>query len=294
MTQTVIDVETQTTPRITRQAQPQLVTITRAIDPDPETVERLLNYERPLKEQFAAMTVAESSHTQKSHISSVHVSAIPRSVSPGSLGPRRGVPPGARSPIPPDHPLSAVLQTLRAEKKPEPERELRSIYYGKTFGELDRDEGKCNCCECGRAMPAPLQASRAQVEANLPITGTRISPVTDQATQHESVCPKCKLRKLQQTLRAQDPLKRATKKSTTDREVCTCETEPRKALPCREKARRKSADQSCTARIPKAKPRGMDDSDGDQSVTVGCACSGLIEVKPGLTKKVHCACGDPD
>ncbi|XP_043515667.1 titin-like [Frieseomelitta varia] len=303
VTQTVIDVETQTTPRITRQAQPQLVTITRAIDPDPETVERLLNYERPLKEQFAAMTVTESSHTQKSHISSVHISATETGGPPVNPTVPRSVSPGARGLIPPDHPLSAVLQTLRAEKKQEAERELRSTYYGKKSGELYRDEGKCNCCECGRTMHTPLQTSRAQLEgqapvfrivSNLPISGTRISPGTDQPTQHETVCPKCKLEKLQQTLRAQDPLKRTTKKSTRDQEVCTCETEARKALPCREKARRKSVDQICMAKIPKAKPRRMDDSDEDQSVTVGCACSGLIEVKPGVTKKVHCACGDPD
>ncbi|CAD1471990.1 unnamed protein product, partial [Heterotrigona itama] len=324
VTQTVIDVETQTTPRITRQAQPQLVTITRAIDPDPETIERLLNYERPLKEQFAAMTVTESSHTHKSHISSVHISATeigdPRgpaverpfviqspTILPGPLGPLRGVPSGARGPLPPDHPLSAVLQTLRAEKKRErePERELRSIYYGKNSGELDRDEGKCNCCQCGRTMPTPLQTSRTQVEgqaptsvfrivSNVPTTGTRVSPGIDQTTQHEAVYSKCKLRKLQQTLRAQDSLRRATKKSTRDQEVYTCETEPKKALPCREKVKRKSADQSCMAKIPKAKPRRVDDSDEDQSATVGCACSGLIEVKPGVMKKVHCACGDPD
>lgn len=343
ITQTVADVETQTTPRITRQAQPQLVTITKAIDPDSATMEQLLNYRQPLKERIAAMAITGSSHIHKStsfHASGTEIGDRPpfvqdpdilRSASPGPRGPRfippgpvgflgspagprgpppahsaiRSVPPGTQGPVPPHHSLSAVLQTLRAEgarMKSGPERELRSVYYGKMPGELD--QGKCNCCQCGKTMSTPLQGPRTQVrqQPTLPIfkvTPTvpapkkTISLSTDKTVQHQSFCPECKLRKLQEALRAQDPLKRTTKKPTKDQEVCTCAIQLGKGLPCYQKMKKKS-DRSCMVKIPKAKTDRSRIMEDDEQDSVRCACSGLIETKPGVMKKVHCSCGDPD
>ncbi|XP_043602255.1 FK506-binding protein 5-like [Bombus pyrosoma] len=343
ITQTVVDVETQTTPRITRQAQPQLVTITKAIDPDSATMEQLLNYKQPLKERIAAMAITESSHIHKStsfHASGTEIGDRPpfvqdpdilRSASPGPRGPRfvppgpvgflgspagprgpppahsptRSVPPGTQGPVPPHHSLSAVLQTLRAEgarMKSDPERELRSVYYGKMPGELD--QGKCNCCQCGKTMSTPLQGPRTQVRQQptlpilkviptVPAAKKTISLSTDKTVQHQSFCPECKLRKLQQALRAQDPLKRTTKKPTKDQEVCTCAIQLGKGLPCYQKMKKKS-DRSCMVKIPKAKTDRSRIIKDDEQDSVRCACSGLIETKPGVMKKVHCSCGDPD
>ncbi|XP_060830187.1 FK506-binding protein 5-like [Bombus pascuorum] len=343
ITQTVVDVETQTTPRITRQAQPQLVTITKAIDPDSATMEQLLNYRQPLKERIAAMAITGSSHIHKStsfHASGTEIGDRPpfvqdpdilRSASPGPRGPRfvppgpvgflgspvgprgpppahspiRSVPPGTQGPVPPHHSLSTVLQTLRAEgarMKSGPERELRSVYYGKLPGELD--QGKCNCCQCGKTMSTPLQGPITQVrqQPTLPIFKViptvsapkkTISLSTDKTVQHQSFCPECKLRKLQEVLRAQDPLKRTTKKPTKDQEVCTCAIQLRKGLPCYQKTKKKS-DRSCMVKIPKAKNDRSRRIEDDEQDSVRCACSGLIETKPGVMKKVHCSCGDPD
>ncbi|XP_024225441.1 FK506-binding protein 5-like [Bombus impatiens] len=343
ITQTVVDVETQTTPRITRQAQPQLVTITKAIDPDSATMEQLLNYRQPLKERIAAMEITGSSHIHKStsfHASGTEIGDRPpfvqdtdilRSASPGPRGPRfvppgpvgfvgspagprgpppahtaiRSVPPGTQGPVPSHHSLSAVLQTLRAEgarMKSGPERELRSVYYGKMPGELD--QGKCNCCQCGKTMSTPLQGPRTQVKQQptlpifkviptVPAPKKTISLSTDKTMQHQSFCPECKLRKLQEVLRAQDPLKRTTKKPTKDQEVCTCAIQLGKGLPCYQKTKKKS-DRSCMVKIPKAKTDRSRIIEDDEQDSVRCACSGLIETKPGVMKKVHCSCGDPD
>lgn len=274
ITQTVADVETQTTPRLQQPQQPQLVTITKAINPDPETMQQLLQFKKPLKEQEISMTFQKTSKIAKS--SSLHMKAT------GLSG--YSYPPAA-----PYETLSAIMQSMKTESmKPGPEKELRSIYYTKKSEEME--QGKCNCCKCGKKLPATYEPGP-----------TLKKPTTIQPTQHEALCADCKLKKIQKVLKAQDPLKKVPKKHTCDQEICTCTptTIPtltptkglKKPFPC--KMKKEKMDQGCTAKIPKLKrkPKIMDNDDDQDSVQ--CTCSGIIETREGL-KRVHCACGDPD
>ncbi|CAK9817724.1 Myosin light chain kinase, smooth muscle [Anthophora plagiata] len=277
ITQTVTDVETQTVPRIQG---PKVVTVTRAIDPDSATMGQLLGGRMPFKEQFAGMTVAASSQVFTSFQAKSREAESPHSS------------------------LQEVLQCLRthgAQMKADPEQELRSIHYGRKPEEVE--QGKCNCCRCGKTMSRSFSAPRSQIEAQqskfLPgkgISWQQSGPRTDQASQPDIMCPECKIRKLQATLKAQDPLKKAPKKPTRDQQVCTCATAPQKPQIIKSSVTtmKKMSDQGCMARIARAKgdtkPRKRLEDD-----SMHCVCSGLIETgTPGKFKKVHCACGDPD
>ncbi|KOC68014.1 Myosin light chain kinase, smooth muscle [Habropoda laboriosa] len=118
----------------------------------------------------------------------------------------------------------------------------------------------------------------------------------DQTGQQDTVCPECKIRKLQATLKAQDPLKKLSKKPTRDQQVSTCAATPEK-LPISKlppPTLKKRSDQGCMARIARVKAEAMPKKPFDDD-SLHCACSGLIETKtPGKFKKIHCACGDPD
>ncbi|CAK9818813.1 Myosin light chain kinase, smooth muscle [Anthophora quadrimaculata] len=283
ITQTVTDVETQTVPRIQG---PKVVTVTRAVDPDSVTMDQLLGGRMPFKEQFAGMTVAASSQVITSFQTRSREAESPHSS------------------------LQEVLQCLRthgAQMKADPEQELRSIHYGRK--PEDAEQGKCNCCSCGKTISRSFPAPRSQIEAQqskfLPGRGNswqQAGPRTDQASQPDIMCPECKIRKLQATLKAQDPLKKAPKKPTRDQQVCTCEGAPQKPQKPQKpqiirssvSAMKKMSDQGCMARIARAKgdtkPRKSLEDD-----SMHCVCSGMIETgTPGKFKKVHCACGDPD
>lgn len=270
ITQTVTDVETQTSPRLQTQ-QPQLVTITKAINPDPETMQQLLQLKKPFKEQEMSMTIQKTSKIAKS--SSLHMKATSLSA--------YSYPTTTATPY---ETLSAIMQSMKTESmKPGPEKELRSIYYTKKSEEME--QGKCNCCKCGKKLPAMYESAYPTLK----------KPTTTQPTQHEALCADCKLKKVQKVLKAQDPLKKVPKKYTCDQEICTCAPTLTKGLkkpfPC--KMKKEKMDQGCTAKIPKMKRKPkMMDNDEDQD-SVQCTCSGIIETKEGL-KRVHCACGDPD
>lgn len=264
ITQTVADVETQTIPRLQPQ-QPQVVTVTKAINPDPKTMEQLLTFKKPLKEQEITMTVQKSSKISKT--SSLYMKSTGLTEYSYPLAYET---------------FSSIMQSLKTENaKSSPEKELRSIYYTKKSEETE--QGKCNCCKCGKKLPAMYESVYPK------------KPITTQPVQHETLCADCKLKKIQKVLKAQDPLKKVPKKHTCDQEICTCTPTLTKGLkkpfPC--KMKKEKIDQGCTAKISKLKrkPKKMDNDEDQDSVR--CTCSGVIETKDGI-KKVHCACGDPD
>ncbi|CAL7942045.1 unnamed protein product [Xylocopa violacea] len=276
ITQTVTDVETQTTPIV---KQPKLVTVTKAVDPDSETMQRLL-YGQPQREQQASTIFSQSSQVLKTSTLQMTTMDIQ----------------------PAQHPLSSILQSLRTEgiqMKPSAEQELRSIHYGKK----PEEHGVCNCCQCGKAMPASIPPSKTKMDdqpismfkilSGSPIPKKLASPSASPSIQQETcLCPECKIKKLQETLKAHDPLKKAPKKDTRDQEVHASPPKPGKRQPSQKLKKR--SDQGCMARIAKAKADRTPKRDEDQD-SLRCICSGLIETgKPGVTKKVHCACGDPD
>lgn len=271
VTQTVADVETQTIPRLPQQ--PQLVTITKAINPDPEMIQKLLIFKQPLREQEIFMTIQKSSKIEKS--SSLRMKTT-------SLSGYSYPPSSATTTTTAPYETFSAMQSLKTESmKPGPEKELRSIYYTKKSEEME--QAKCNCCKCGKKLPEMYE----------PAYPTLKKPATVQPPQQEALCTDCKLKKIQKVLKAQDPLKKVPKKHTCDQEICTCAPIPTKTLTKAFPCKKEKMDQGCTAKIPKLKrkPKKIDNDEDEDSVL--CSCSGIIETKEGL-KRVHCACGDID
>ncbi|XP_053981521.1 uro-adherence factor A-like [Hylaeus volcanicus] len=243
---------------------------------------------------------------------------------------------------------SSFLRILRSLKssvaysKYEHEQELGSIRYGKRSEEAEA-EGVCDCCMCGKMVPSALpspkspsveyQSSVIRFLSALPTSNKPEPPGIDQAVQHESMCPVCKIKRLQMSLRSQDSSKQQlvvpaiAKKLTRDQQVSVCghstRTPPRTTF-------NQKTDQSCMVKISKIKlertrridlfvetdvagkdarqrmmapPEQVEQEDKEESkeegqleekASIDCLCSESIETESGLVKRVRCACGDPD
>ncbi|XP_054009514.1 titin homolog [Hylaeus anthracinus] len=243
---------------------------------------------------------------------------------------------------------SSFLRILRSLKssvaysKYEHEQELGSIRYGKRSEEAEA-EGVCDCCMCGKMIPSALpspkspsveyQSSVIRFLSALPTSNKPEPAGIDQAVQHESMCPVCKIKRLQMSLRSQDSSKQQlvvpaiAKKLTRDQQVSVCghstRTPPRTTF-------NQKTDQSCMVNISKIKlertrridlfvetvvagkdarqrmmvPReqveqedkeeSKEEGQLEEKASIDCLCSESIETESGLVKRVRCACGDPD
>ncbi|XP_031827216.2 uncharacterized protein LOC116424646 [Nomia melanderi] len=262
--------------------QPRIVT--RIIDPEPEILERLTRWRE--SQQPTTTTTTATSQTEKSS-------------------------------------FLRILQTLRssgAYSKLESEKELKSIHYQKMKRTAEA-EARCNCCLCGKTVPdtipceKPLEAQTSSVMRllqALPLLG-KAAPGVDQAVQHESFCPECKLKKL--------GFQPKVTQTTRDQEVNVCGPTMKRLSATRPKQK---SDESCMARIRVEKfvqrelvvqkmsvtksvqettvatsVKDAEDTVEDEKEqeeykdSVDCMCSSMGS-ETGGGRRVRCGCGDPD
>ncbi|XP_015429380.1 PREDICTED: neurofilament medium polypeptide-like [Dufourea novaeangliae] len=291
ITQTVADVgmQTQPTPRmVPRPRQPKIV-VGKSFDPEPEILERLTRWKKS-QETSRITSTAATSQTEKSSILRILQ----------------------------DLKSSAVYSKFTAEE------ELRSIHYGKKFGNFGVN-ARCDCCLCGKMVSdvvpdqkVPLGGQTSSVMKllqALPLLDKQ-APGSDQAVQYKSVCTECRTSWHQQSTGANDLARQKPKvpqTQTRDQEVYACGT-PRRRTPVSKIKQR--SDQSCMAKIkvektvlrqqmqnvnpciyqqgtevePKKEDKGDKAEDKD---SIDCICT-TVENDSTASRKVRCACGDPD
>lgn len=327
VTQTVSETGTQTptSKYMRRSQQPKIITITKSVDPELEILDQLTRRLAPITEPSLTITTAASTQTEKSSFLQVKATCVDSR------------PPSIR--------ISEILQSLKAEvaylngaPKSDQERELKSFHYGKKPKQPEL--AKCNCCMCGKDVPSSMSIDpRTQRQSSTvccaqsppPTTRKTVTPYTNQGVQYETICPECKIRKLQEALKSQESLrssKKEAKKPTSDKEVCAVPSVTPRGIPFHRL--KKKVDQCCSAKISKAstkdsskdsskatskasskleKPSSKDKVDPEKEVQeimsatkasdkeslMHCVCSCEIENgESGEFSIMHCACGDPD
>ncbi|XP_078044195.1 uncharacterized protein LOC144473827 [Augochlora pura] len=202
------------------------------------------------------------------------------------------------------------LKTTGASAKADPEKELRSINYGK---KTEDTEARCNCCLCGKdtlqdqkPVEAPTSSVMRLLQA-LPLLSKAATSV-DQGVQHESFCQQCKIKRLQRSADGTTMREPKQIQTTRDQEVATARSTLKKSS-----SRQKRSDDSVMVNIrveksPKRKPmekrlsevaeekpERRSDVRPENGCSVvddeHCVCNtfGVAGVK-----KMRCACGDPD
>ncbi|KAG7212423.1 hypothetical protein KM043_012738 [Ampulex compressa] len=307
LTQTITSVSTQTYPaqRIVKRYDPlSFKTVSRSTDPEAPGAKK-----KPFRKKH---TLDESTITTSASSSQTDRSSSPLGTSGKS----------ARKP----HPLSALLETLALEQasRSEPERELRTISYGRRSTEADKLQ--CNCCSCGKdTSPAP-KARHALKSPLIPqgalrkIAGQRSPKKSDQETWLRGLCLECRTRREQRAARSPALPKptRAGRKIMCDQEVCACPNEAPKpgiSQPWRKSGLARK-DESCTAKIPRAKSSGSrerevrrgerggiegEESERREGESVGrdslanCICFKVVDNDGvGQRRILSCSCGESD
>ncbi|XP_076300588.1 uncharacterized protein LOC143218905 [Lasioglossum baleicum] len=211
-----------------------------------------------------------------------------------------------------------ILQTLKTSgvySKLEPEKELRTIHYGK---KSDDAEGRCNCCLCGKTvqdtppgpktvastLPGASTSSVVKLLQALPLM-SKTGPGVDQGVQHESLCKECNVKGLQRSAKPQGPSTMEPKQVQTTNDQAVSVSKPSlKELVCskpkkpgpptmtmikvQKSGRRKPPSEKTSAL--KSQPEHKSEERKEDEDLMECICSSM---GTGV-KKIRCACGDPD
>ncbi|KYM93853.1 Zonadhesin [Cyphomyrmex costatus] len=213
-------------------------------------------------------------------------------------------------------PTDELLRSIKIAAgltRPDTEREIRTINYGRRSDETGR--AVCNCCSCGKTPTPPPTRPRLEVQPQIDATPPAVAafermfirPKIDHPISHDKLCSDCKAKMQSRMPRERHHVEKIIKKISHDQESCDSVSLTGKTYHVVSRKRViEKRDQACLAKIHKQKPNPIEQKRKDdlqpiledsekstvEPLSSSCICFKLEKTGVKPIKKGNCYCED--